>query len=468
MEGVVLGNNAVLTMDLINPDSFDISICEDLQKSQIELLKLEDSIDVIKQIKGDCDKLDYALSASIGALCGIIDIFLVGKPKKSLLGNITDSWYEDKIKKFAKINGWKNWETGDVKSAILSLENKFKVPYDQTYVGDATKNVFNLNTKNHHFKSLAHNPTLLGLFFSILNQFTNTSSFVSDGQFFELDNQGLFELKGHSFIEKIYYGFANWIGHLLSDVSGSSNSKGRGMGIPSPIMSWTNDLIVIREKLNLPKGKFLNYINELSCKIYQEGYDVRFETATMIPVFINETCVRLVYLIRRLVKYFSENKDFSLEKMWKECKPFGNNDLKRMLTVSHGTFCLLDTTDALINAFVSGAGTFNVTEFILRFNISGLGMFAISLFGECKIIFDAINNSRVASKEKVIIDNYIKGLRELAGIYNDKELLNFIKEFKQSDCYIKYFETSVLLARQRNVSEEDIKKTKKDIDFYFK
>ena len=53
------------------------------------MLKLEDSIDIIKQIKGNCDKLDYALSDSIGALCGIIDIFLVGKPKESVLGNVT-------------------------------------------------------------------------------------------------------------------------------------------------------------------------------------------------------------------------------------------------------------------------------------------------------------------------------------------------------------------------------------------
>ena len=46
------------------------------------------------------------------------------------------------------------------------LEKKFKVPYDQS-VGDAASEVFTLTPNNHHFKSLAHNPSLVGLFFSI-------------------------------------------------------------------------------------------------------------------------------------------------------------------------------------------------------------------------------------------------------------------------------------------------------------
>ena len=31
-------------------------------------------------------------------------------------------------------------------------------------------------------KSLAHSPDIIGLFFSILNQFTSTSTFLNDGQ----------------------------------------------------------------------------------------------------------------------------------------------------------------------------------------------------------------------------------------------------------------------------------------------
>lgn len=71
-------------------------------------------------------------------------------------------------------------------SAIKYLENKFKIPYDQTGAGDAARLVFDLNPRNHHFKSLGHNPSLLGLFFSILDQFANTAHFISEGELISL------------------------------------------------------------------------------------------------------------------------------------------------------------------------------------------------------------------------------------------------------------------------------------------
>ena len=79
----------------------------------------------------------------------------------------------------------------------------------------------------------------------------------------------------------------NWFGHLISDNSGSSGSKGRGMGIPSPLWTWTNDIITIKNKLNIPVMQFDQSVNELALKIYEEGYDVRYQTAQAIPVFIN-------------------------------------------------------------------------------------------------------------------------------------------------------------------------------------
>ncbi len=63
----------------------------------------------------------------------------------------------------------------------------------------------------------------------------------------------------------------NWLGHLISDISGSSSSKGRGMGIPSPFWSWTNDIITIKRKLNLPVGEFDKSINKLALDIYKQA-----------------------------------------------------------------------------------------------------------------------------------------------------------------------------------------------------
>ena len=437
------------------------------------IIKLEESTDSLKKLTPECDKVDYILAACSGAMCGILDIFLVGKPGESPIGDITDKWFENRTMDFAKMCGWNDKENNTLSSAIKHLEKKFKIPYDQRGAGDAAGWIFDLNPKNHHFKSLGHNPTLLGLFFSVLDQFCNTSHFVSNGELISLQEaDGKFELKGNDVPSKLFCGFANWFGHIISDVSGSSGAKGRGMGIPSPIWSWMNDIIAIKRKLNIPVGELDKSMNELALEIYKQGYDARFQAAQAIPVFINELLVRVIYSVRRLVKYFTSTKseDRSFSSLWKSCEPFSNATVKRMLTVAHGTFCLIDMGDAVVHGFVSGGGSFNITEFAMRLNVVGIGRFTISLYGEVSRGLkrhDVKEDIVVIHRQKMIIEDYIEGLNYLAEIYDDKELLLFTQEFRKSDMYIQAFEKSVLLAEKRNVPNNLLLKNKSDIDYYF-
>ena len=451
---------------------FATSIDEALAQAEVELVVLNETVESIKELKPQCDKLDYILAASSGALCGVIDIFLVGKPDESPLRDITDKWFANRTIDFAKLCGYKG-DKNSLSSAINFLEEKFKIPYDQSVGGGIFRELINLTPSNHHFKSLGHNPTLLGLFFSILNQFTNTSDFVSNGELISLNNSdGKFELQGKNIPSKLFCGIANWIGHLISDISGSSSSKGRGMGIPSPIWAWSNDIIAIKAKLNIPVTEFDKSVNELALKLFEKGYDVRFQTTQAIPVFINEMVVRLLYSIRRLIGYYISvpKKDRSWGLLWKSCEPFSNATVKRMLTVAHGTFCIIDIGDATIRGFEKGIGSFNVFEFVLRLNVVGVGRFAISLYGETKraISYDhARESSDFAAKEITIVENYIEGLKILSAKYDDARLLTFIADFKKSDAYIKAFERSVQLAELRNVPANRILKDKADIDRYF-
>ena len=450
---------------------FATSIDEALAQAEVELVVLNETVESIKELKPQCDKLDYILAASSGALCGVIDIFLVGKPDESPLGDITDKWFANRTIDFAKLCGYKG-DKNSLSSAINFLEEKFKIPYDQSVGGGIFRELINLTPSNHHFKSLGHNPTLLGLFFSILNQFTNTSDFVSNGELISLNNSdGKFELQGKNIPSKLFCGITNWIGHLISDVSGSSGSKGRGMGIPSPIWAWSNDVIAIKAKLNIPVTEFDKSVNELALKLFKKGYDVRFQTTQAIPVFINEMIVRLLYSIRRLIGYYISvpKNDRSWGLLWKSCEPFSNATVKRMLTVAHGTFCIIDIGDATIRGFEKGIGSFNVFEFVLRLNVVGVGRFAISLYGETKraISYDhARESSDFAAKEITIVENYIEGLKILSAKYDDARLLTFIADFKKSDAYIKAFERSVQLAELRNVPANRIFKDKADIDRY--
>lgn len=468
---------------------YDLSISEDgyefasdiqtaMNTAELELAaitsKLDENTNTLKKLTPECDKMDYILAACSGAICGVMDIFLVGKPGESPIGDITDKWFEKRTMDFAKLCGWDDKSNDSLSSAIKHLEKKFKIPYDQRGAGDAASWVFDLNPKNHHFKSLGHNPTLMGLFFSILDQFSNTSHFVSGGELISLQEaDGKFELRGNSIPSKLFCGFVNWFGHLISDMSGSSSSKERGMGIPSPFWSWTNDIIAIKRKLNLPVGEFDKSINEMALEIYKQGYDARFQAAQAIPVFVNELLVRTIYSVRRLIRYFmtTQKEDRSISLLWKSCEPFTNATVKRMLTVAHGTFCLIDAGDAVARGFITGGGSFNVAEFVMRLNIVGVGRFIISLYGEASrglkryVVKEEII---VLRRERLIIADYVEGLKFLAEIYDDEALLLFTNELKESDMYIKAFEKSVLLAEKRNVSKNEVLRNKADIDSYFK
>lgn len=437
------------------------------------IAKLEETIDSLKKVTPECDKTDYILAACSGVLCVIMDIFLVEKPGESPIGDITDKWFENRTMDFAKMCGWNDKGEGNLSSAIRFLEKKFKIPYDQRGAGDAASWIFDLSSSNHHFKSLAHNPTLLGLFFSILDQFTNTSHFVTGGELISLqDADGKFELRGNDVPSKLFCGFVNWFGHLVSDVSGSAGSKGRGMGIPSPIWSWTNDIIAIKRKLGIPVSDFDKNLNELALEIYKKGYDVRFQETQTMPVFINELIVRVIYSSRRLIRYYStmDKEDRTFSVLWQSCEPFSNASVKRMLTVAHGTFCLVDAGDAIVRGFAIGTGSFNVEEFAMRLNIVGVGRFTISLYGEVNRGFKhhALNEEvMMLRRQKTIVEDYIQGLKYLAEIYDDQELLLFTKDFIESDSYKQAFEKSVILARKRNVPENELLKKKEEIDFYF-
>ena len=90
--------------------SFECSVSSALLIAEEERAQIEDqsaeSLESIENLTPQCDQLDYALSASVGVLCSAIDVFLVAKPGESVVGDITDNWFEEKTKAFAKKTGW--------------------------------------------------------------------------------------------------------------------------------------------------------------------------------------------------------------------------------------------------------------------------------------------------------------------------------------------------------------------------
>ncbi|WP_301584986.1 hypothetical protein [Halomonas alkaliantarctica] len=367
----------------------------DLDVDPFQALMTESQrIDINKRVqdeltykKANCDKYDYMLAGTCGMIAGLIDIIFVGIPKQGLLGKKADEAVDGAVQKFAKVLGWKGpkADRDPMASAIDFLENKFKVNYDQTHTNKSGKMgtdglVKNMYPRNHHLKSLAHSPDLIGLFFSILDQFNNTSTFVSDGKLITIDTE-TFELNGSNFIAKIFAGFCNWFGHLLSDIAGSSGARGnnsRGSGIPMPFYSLLQ-FVEVGEF-----GKHRDSFAKVSVKVFEEGYDFRHGLALAIPVLISELLTRVCWSFKQRLYHRQD---------WKNCVPSAAvPELRRMLLVSHGTLCLVDGADAGLR---SGG---NMVQFMLRANVIAWARFGtvaakevISLYRAGSLDLEAAN-----------------------------------------------------------------------------
>jgi len=385
-----------------------------------DLLTPDERRDIIQKIEddyklygtADCDKWDYALSALCGAATGLIDAFFVGMPGASKLGKITNEAADKVVEKFAKVvhkfdkkHVDKLIESGEITkysdykptgmslpkkepegiaSSIGYLEQRFRVPYDARYASDLldAPGGVSFNPTNHHLMSAGHCPDLAGLFFSVLDQFDGKITlFTSRGILRLTPKVQDFRLQGKNLYQKVLFGFINWIGHLMSDVVGSSGTRGHegrvGAGIAPPFFEFF-------QLCNF--GSFdvngdTKTLAEFTTTMYERGYDARFAVAQAIPVALNEVLIRLIWSIKR--HYYHGLP-------WKECVPLklsNKPELRRMLLVGHGCLCLVDATDAAIRSWG------NLIEFALRLNIVAWTRFAHLGLQELRAYFkkDALN-----------------------------------------------------------------------------
>ncbi len=352
------------------------------------------------QTKDKCDKYDYIVSVACGAIGGMIDIFLVGAPGDSACCNWTDKQVDEVVMSFARKTGWnpKEKNANNVNSAIGFLERNYKVNYDQRKPGDVN-NYFNIAPNTHHMMSLAHSPDIVGLFFSIVNQFTDTSSFIANGQLITINSEtGI--LLGGNFVMKIMCGITNWFGHLMSDMAGSSGSHNRGTGIVMPFYELFGFCKL--GKFSTQNG--VKDLSEIALQAFTQGYDLRFGLAQAIPVVITELSIRLIWSIRHHFQY---------GKPLKECIPsMAHDDLRVMLLLGNGTLCVLDGMDAVIK---SGG---NFLAFFMRLNLIAWFRFVMLVLKEVCI------RLKISTRMQACIEAY-KRINEA--------LLDYLHELEKID-----------------------------------
>lgn len=348
---------------------------DDLLSSE-ELQQLEEdfSSPLLKRLEAKCaevygcDKVDYTVAALAGTLAGLIDVVFVGLPGNSIMGDLTASAADQVVMKFARLCGWKGacGNSSEIASAIGYLERKFKVNYDQR-LSDDVGGQFSLRPGTHHLLSLSHSPSPLGLICSIINQFTSTSTFIAEGKLITIDTE-TFDLHGGNFIAKVFAGFWNWLGHIMSDIAGSSGTRGheghRGTGVCIPFFELFQFLDIGAW------SKDRKTIAELSVQMFEHGYDFRHGAACAVPVILNELFIRSFWMCKRHYRHGVS---------WKEALPRTSNPgLNRALLVGHGCLCLVDVADAGLRC-----GGVPLT-FLLRCNLIAWGRLGVAGLRELK------------------------------------------------------------------------------------
>ena len=343
----------------------------------------------IESLLTQADGWDYFVSIASGLLCAALDVLWVGGFDLERGRGIADEQVNEFVKKTAKMLGC---EKDDLVSAVKFLEKKFPISAD----GNTADFGGGLQ---HHLRDFAHHPTIVGLAFSLLTQFTE-KSYGTDktGKFIVVDVPEKHKIFiGNDIPTKIFYGTIIWFFHLVSDMAGSSSSVGKtgGTGIPGPILALVKELSALPIFQNIKVGE--NGVSVLISKIFngtlfaehdENGkiirdsvirFDLRGELGVgvelgrqSLPVLANECIVRAFYFIRRFVIElrekeicsFAELKRIDLEKI----KPANNPTIARMLTIATGVFTTVDIGEAIISQ-----------KYLIAVNYIGVGRFAVAV-----------------------------------------------------------------------------------------
>ena len=454
-----------------------VSIAERPSDAQIDAALAQ----VNKQLERytfDGYKAEYALGIISGLYAGVIDSVFVGAVSFDGLDMVlSHQQVNNFIQEYSKSKGL----GGDrLKECISNLEQAFKVAQDNVWKGTG----IGVSAKNHHLADLAHHPTPVGLLSSIIVQFLRIGTFVNkDGEWHfilvktevkdivetltpavitgvlnwlvTLGEKAYQEETGEE-IPKALRGIAhfaastpmlleiakcadNWFGHLVSDMGGSKNTAGGGMGIPGVFVSFLYEVasLPILKDSGLPA--FVNDLYE------NHKFDLRHELCLYkelgkqsIPVIFNEIYTRVLFFASRLGIQTAEHKRLK-DIDWKSVMPFGNRIIDRMLMISGMTFTLADTADAAVHAAIESCGNWVMFSgvFVSRFNYIGAGRAAVA------IVKEVSNEQKEAQllHEKLILTNaktvvvierfsaYRKALEERVSNYLAEDMEAFLTGF---------------------------------------
>lgn len=346
----------------------------------------------INILSNKADKWDCLVALGSGVACAMMDILWTKEFSLIEGRDLANDKVEDLVRKTAQLMGC---DSDDLKKCVKFLEDKFPIPSD----GNTPDFGGGLQ---HHLRDFAHHPTIIGLIFSLLTQFTY-KSYGTDiaGNFMMVDVPEKSRIYiGEDTSSKIINGTIVWFFHLISDMAGSSSTAclSGGTGIPGPILSIAKEMSCLPIFKSIHKNDTSLFVllskmfnGTLFAKHDENGQIIRDSIVKLdfrgeigfaveiekqaIPVVANECIVRTFYMIRQLARQIKEIQITRIEDFKKinikEILPFNSPTLTRMLTIATGVFTALDVSEAMVTK-----------KYWVSINYVGVGRFTLALGDE--------------------------------------------------------------------------------------
>ena len=381
----------------------------DYEKS---LFEISNEMDMLSS---HADKLDYFMAVASGLLCGMMDILWVSDFDLYRGRDAATEKVNDLVVKISKMCGNKS---DDLKDSVAYLEKMFPIPEDGNTPDFG-------GGRQHHLRDFGHHPTVVGLVFSLLTQFTRYSYGTNkEGAFITVpvpEKSQIFI--GKSIPDKIFRGTVIWFFHLVSDVAGSSSTvdMSGGTGILGPILSLAKEISATKlfrnaKVQNYDLSLFLSKLfngtlfakRDESGKIIKETilkFDFRGELGVLeelgrqaIPVIANDVIVRSFYFVRRMSVELKQSEVNLISDIkwidWNRCAPFNNPTVDRMLTIAFGIFSSVDFTGAIATQ-----------SYWVSVNYVGIGRFTVAVGKEMVWFLRARELKKIKSMYEKIQQN---------------------------------------------------------------
>lgn len=431
----------------------------------------------LERYTNNADKFDYAWAIMSGIFSGIIDSMFVGQCSYGKEGiRLNHKQVNNFIQEYAKARGK---DSERLKDAIGYLEHTFKVAQDNIWKGEG----IGVSAVDHHLADLAHHPTPIGLISAIVVQFLRVGTFVNDkGEWYFVPVKTTLEDLKNAILPAVVTGVFNWVatlaektyenetgeeipkalhrlihlaasspiiievakcadnwfGHLVSDMGGSKNTAGGGMGIPGIFVSLLYEMasLPILKDSGLP-----SFVDDL----YQnKKIDLRQELTIYknlgkqaIPVIFNEVYTRLGYFMLHLM---DEALEHGLKEInWNKVIPFNNRAVDRMMMISTMTLNMADTADAAVHAALESCGNWVLFagSYVTRLNYVGAGRAALAIVKEisnekkeCELIHQKLILTEAKTEEVIEqMEAYRNALELRVSEYLAEDLEEFINGF---------------------------------------